>query len=84
MTQADFDVSYVNVAYIATAMGPYQNNQSGYVGSPMQPVGTQKNPGFQPILEQFQKKFAWPSFIDLDGAKAPIPKLPSTLELVAR
>ena len=50
----------------------------------MQPIGSQKNPGFQPILEQFQKKFDWPSFIDLDGAKAPIPKLPSTLELVAR
>jgi len=26
VTQADFDVSYVNVAYIAVAMGPYQNN----------------------------------------------------------
>jgi hypothetical protein len=50
----------------------------------MQPIGSQKNPGFQPILEQFQKKFDWPSFIDLDGAKAAIPKLPSTLELVSR
>src|SRR6516225_7790300 len=50
----------------------------------MQPIGTQKNPGFQPILEQFQKNFDWPSFIDLDGTNAAIPKLPSTLELVAR
>src|SRR5574337_121044 len=84
VTQADFDVSYVNVAYMAAAMGPYKNNQSGYVGSDMAPVGVQKNPGFQLILEQFQQKFNWPRFIDLDGTKAAIPKLPSTLELVAR
>jgi hypothetical protein len=38
VTNADFDVSYVNVAYMAGAMGPYQNDQVGYVGSPMQPV----------------------------------------------
>jgi hypothetical protein len=75
---ADFDVSYVNVAYIAAAMGPYKNNQAGYVGSPL--LISQ----FQPKLAAFQKKFNWPSFIDLDGTKAPIPKLPSTLELLAR
>ena len=78
VTQADFDVSYVNVAYIAAAMGPYKNNQSGYVGSPL--LISQ----FQPKLLAFQKKFNWPSFIDLDGTKAPISKLPSTLELLAR
>ena len=83
-TQSDFDVSYVNVAYIAAAMGPYQNNQSGYVGSPIRPVGTTQNPGFRPILQQFQKQFNWPTFIDLDGTTAAIPKLPSTLELISR
>jgi hypothetical protein len=77
-TQADFDVSYVNVAYIAAAMGPYKNNQSGYVGSPL--LISQ----FQPKLKNFQKKFNWPSFIDLDGTDNAIPKLPSTLELLAR
>ena len=61
-TQADFDVSYVNVAYIAAAMGPYKNNQSGYVGSPL--LISQ----FQPKLMNFEKKFNWPTFIDLDGA----------------
>ena len=78
VTQADFDVSYVNVAYIAAAMGPYKNNQSGYVGSPL--LISQ----FQPKLLAFQKKFNWPSFIDIDGTNRPIPKLPSTLELLAR
>ena len=32
-TQADFDVSYVNVADVAAAMGPVSNDQAGYVGS---------------------------------------------------
>ena len=36
-TQADFDVSYVNQAYLAAAMGPVDNDQSGYVGSPTKP-----------------------------------------------
>ena len=64
-TQADFDVSYVNVAYMAAAMGPYKNNQSGYVGSPL--LISQ----FQPKLLAFQKKFNWPSFVDLGRHKAP-------------
>jgi hypothetical protein len=78
VTQADFDVSYVNVAYIAAAMGPYKNNQSGYVGSPL--LISQ----FQPKLQNFEKKFNWPTFIDLDGTGMATPKLPSTLELLAR
>ena len=57
-------MSYVNVAYIAAAMGPYKNNQSGYVGSPL--LISQ----FQPKLMNFEKKFNWPTFIDLDGTKA--------------
>lgn len=77
-SNADFDVSYVNVAYIAAAMGPYKNNQAGYVGSPL------LIPQFQQKLANFQQTFNWPSFIDLDGTKAAIPKLPSTLELLAR
>ena len=38
-TQADFDVSYVNVADVAAAMGPVSNDQAGYVGSPPQTRG---------------------------------------------
>jgi hypothetical protein len=77
-TQADFDVSYVNVADLAAAMGPVGNDQAGYVGSPMKP-GV-----FKPLLDTFQPLNKWPTFIDLDGTKAAIPKLPSPLELMAR
>lgn len=77
-TQADFDVSYVNVASIAAAMGPIDNDQAGYVGSPMLP-GV-----FRPLLDTFQKNTSWPTFIDLDGTKRAISKLPSPLELMAR
>ena len=77
-TQADFDVSYVNVADVAAAMGPVSNDQAGYVGSPLKPGD------FTPLLNTFQSLNAWPTFIDLDGTNAAIPKLPSPLELMAR
>jgi hypothetical protein len=77
-TQADFDVSYVNVADLAAAMGPVGNDQAGYVGSPMRPGG------FTPLVNTFQSLNTWPTFIDLDGTKAAISKLPSPLELMAR
>jgi hypothetical protein len=88
---ADFDVSYVNVAYGPAAMGPKNNDQVGYVGTPMQLTG---NPGgFRSIGNQFWKdqnaKFgadAWPRFVFTyaDGASEIIPKLPSPLEVFAR
>ena len=77
-TQADFDVSYVNVADLAATMGPVDNDQAGYVGSPIKPGE------FTPLLNTFQPLNTWPTFIDLDGTKAAIPKLPSPLELMAR
>ena len=77
-TQADFDVSYVNVADLAATMGPLSNDQAGYVGSDIKPGE------FTPLLTTFQSLNAWPQFIDLDGTKAEIPKLPSPLELMAR
>ena len=77
-TQADFDVSYVNVADVAAAMGPVSNDQAGYVGSPLKPGD------FTPLLNTFQSLNAWSTFIDLDGTNAAIPKLPSPLELMAR
>jgi hypothetical protein len=77
-TQADFDVSYVNVAYLGAAMGPVGNDQAGYVGTPLRPGD------FIPTLNTFQSLNKWPQFIDLDGSKAAISKLPSPLELFAR
>jgi hypothetical protein len=84
VTNADFDVSYVNVAYMTGAMGPFENDQVGYVGSPMQPA--QPPGGFQPILNQFASDFNWPRFVVTysDGTTERIPKLPSPLELLAR
>jgi hypothetical protein len=77
-TQADFDVSYVNVADVAAAKGPVSNDQAGYVGSPLKPGD------FTPF-STFHSLNAWPTFIDLDGTNAAIPKkLPSPLELMAR
>jgi hypothetical protein len=77
-TQADFDVSYVNVATLAATMGPVGNDQAGYVGSPIKPGA------FTPLLNTFQSLRTWPTFIDLDGTKKAIAKLPSPLELLAR
>ena len=90
VSNADFDVSYVNVAYIGAALGPYKNDQVGYVGTPLKPIGNTQEPGFQIILKKFQELNNWPSFLSttLNGQGAPvtkpIPKLPSPLELMAR
>ena len=62
-TQADFDVSYVDLANLAATMGPIDNDQSGYVGSPLKPGE------FTPILNKFQSLNGWPRFMDLDGTK---------------
>jgi hypothetical protein len=77
-TQADFDVSYVNVADLAATMGPVDNDQAGYVGSDIKPGE------FTSLLNTFQSKKTWPQFVDLDGTKGEISKLPSPLELMAR
>jgi hypothetical protein len=76
-TQADFDVSYVDLANLAATMGPVDNDQSGYVGSPLKPGE------FTPLLNTFQSLNGWPRYVDLDGTKRPISKLPSTLDLMA-
>ena len=54
-TQADFDVSYVNQANLAAAMGPVGNDQAGYVGSPLKPGE------FTPLLNTFQSLNTWPT-----------------------
>jgi len=58
LQNVDFDVSYVNVAYARAAMGPYQNDQVGYVGTP-QLIGT-----FRQALNKFLTDFpGWPQFV---------------------
>jgi hypothetical protein len=77
----DFDESYVNVAYLPAAMGPFQNDQVGYVGTP------QNIDQFKGALNQFLNDFAgWPRFVRTysDGTTETTLKLPSPLELFAR
>jgi hypothetical protein len=81
VANADFDVSYVNLAYTGAAMGPYQNDQVGYVGTPMIP-GT-----FTDKLLLFEKDFPdWPRFVInyKDKTKETVQKLPAPLEVLAR
>src|SRR5262249_44717926 len=40
----DFDVSYVNVAFLPAVMGVLDNNQVGYTGSPLK-IGQPTTPG---------------------------------------
>lgn len=85
----DFDVSYVDVAYLTGAMGPFGNNQVGYVGSPLTPeqfqngISTAKPPinGVVKFLQDFKN---WPQFVDLDGTKEKISKLASPSNAFAR
>jgi len=82
LRNVDFDVSYVNDAYGPAAMGPFENDQVGYVGTP-QSVTT-----FESAINQFLTDFAgWPQYIrlfDTDPKKVPVLKLPSPLEILAR
>jgi hypothetical protein len=79
---ADFDVSYVDVAYMTGAMGPFMNDQVGYVGSPLGPDK------FQNVLvTEFLTEFPnWPQFLVTyaDGTKETISKLASPSNALAR
>lgn len=74
----DFDVSYVNVAFAPAVIGPYKNDQVGYIGTPL--TVSQ----FTTAIDQFLQdpNFAgWPQF-RRDGAL--LKKLASPLEAFAR
>jgi hypothetical protein len=95
VNNADFDISYVNIAYAPAALGPYKNDQVGYVGTAM-PFVTADKKGFRDIGNRFwmhqQMMYpstffsAWPRFVftDSKGISKPVPKLPSPLEVFAR
>src|SRR5262249_46069335 len=73
----DFDVSYVNYAYMPAVMGTYQNKHVGYVGTP------QSIDEFRRALNKFLDNYkGWPQFVD--GAKQKILKVPSPLEIFAQ
>jgi hypothetical protein len=72
----DFDVSYVNVAFAPAVMGPYKNDQVGYIGTPL----TIRK--FNLAIDDFLLEYAgWPQFVR-NGQ--PIKKLASPLEVFAR
>jgi hypothetical protein len=72
----DFDVSYVNVAFAPAVMGPYKNDQVGYIGTP---ITIDK---FNLAIDQFLLAYpGWPQFL---RAGQPVKKLASPLEVFAR
>jgi hypothetical protein len=76
--QVDYDVSYVDTAYLPVAMEPYNNKQVGYIGSP------QSVTAFRQSLTSFlqtSKWKGWPRFKDNQGAI--IAKVPSALHIFA-
>jgi hypothetical protein len=83
LENVDFDVSYVNVAYLPAAMGPFMNNQVGYVGTPISVSAFKTDLTNFLNAPQFQ---GWPKFVTTfaDGTKETILKLPSTLEVFSR
>ena len=76
----DFDVSYVNHAALPATMGPYKNDQVGYVGTKLTVNVTQDR------LKAFRTSGAgkdWPFFLRKysDGTTEPMLKLPAPLEV---
>lgn len=73
----DFDVSYVDDAYLPVAMEPFKNDQVGYVGM----VNSIED--FRAALEKFtdtNSPYAgWPLYVDNQDEK--ILKIPSTLHI---
>ena len=79
----DFDVSYVNLAFSPAAMGVYDNDQTGYVGTPQ---------GINAFVSSVQAFLAapdtqgWPQFVRTfaNGDTDILNKLPSPLEIFSR
>lgn len=74
----DFDVSYVDTAYLPAAMEPVNNPQVGYVGT------VQTVEAFRAAVTKFTTTPAyvgWPQFID--NQKKKILKIPSAMHVLA-
>ncbi len=82
LQNVDFDVSYVNLAFMPATMGPFQNDQVGYVGTP-QTIDT-----FTAALNKFLTDFpGWPQFVrtyPIPPTSETVLKLASPLEIFAR
>ena len=73
LLNVDFDLSFVDAVFGPGAMGTYQNDQVGYVGTPSQLGNTTTKDTFQYGLQQFKNDFAgWPQFVKTyDQTKCP-------------
>jgi len=81
----DFDVSYVNPAYMPAVMGPFDNDQVGYVGSELQ-FGPFRDKLNQFLTDTQVNGGKWPQFVHTykDGATQVMLKIPSPLEIFGR
>lgn len=75
----DYDVSYVDTAYMPVAMEPFDNDQVGYVG--MITTVEQFDKAVEKFLKQPEYK-GWPLFVTKDGDT--IQKVPSPLNIFGR
>jgi hypothetical protein len=77
----DYDVSYVNSAYLPIVMEPYGNPLVGYIGAPSS-IGD-----FSDAVADFLKSDigkGWPLYVADDGSGGVVPgKIPSALEIFA-
>ncbi len=73
----DFDVSYVDDAYLPIAMEPFGNKQVGYVGMVMSVSKFRK--ALNTFLDKESLYAGWPQFVDNQGDT--ILKVPSTLHV---
>ncbi len=72
----DYDVSYVNNAYLPVAMGVLDNKHVGYIGT-IQPIDT-----FRAGMTKFDKDYPnWPRYVDDKNVALPFPKFASPLEV---
>lgn len=79
----DFDVSYVNLAFLPAALGVYDNSQVGYVGTTM-PIVNFRNALNKFIRDNtFDNRKGWPQLVHKYKSKATVEilKLPSPLEV---
>lgn len=74
----DFDVSYVDDAYLPAVMEPHGNRQIGYVGTPL-PIDTFRN-ALTAFVAPGAPYRGWPQYIDNQGQT--ILKIPSALHIL--
>jgi hypothetical protein len=72
----DYDISYVDQAYLPVAMEPFGNPSIGYVGT-IQPIAT-----FRQAMANFLKAYpGWQTYLDPDGN--PFLRIPSAGQIFA-